>query len=128
MLHQVKQVRQESDTTNHLWFQSHYFDLFVWYESEEKIVSFQLCYDKPSMEKALTWHTSKGWTYNRVDSGEEADRTPAKSSPILLQDGTFEPDSILDQFRAEAEKLPKWISGFLLNKLRHYPGNSTETE
>lgn len=127
MLHQVNKVRQESDTTSHLWYQSKDFDLFVWYEDFNEITMFQLCYDKPFAEKAVTWRVSSGWSHNRVDSGEEADRNPAKATPILLHDGAFEQERILMRFLEEAEQLPGWIAGFVAEKLQDYPDNSPQT-
>lgn len=52
------------------WFGDSYFDLFVWLDESDSIVSFQLCYDKPRDEHALTWKKPSNYYHQRVDDGE----------------------------------------------------------
>ena len=41
------------------WIADEYFDLIVWYEDDQTIHGFQLCYDKPGRERALRNSCSK---------------------------------------------------------------------
>jgi hypothetical protein len=42
-----------------------YFDLIVWYEPDGGVHGFQLCYDKPGRERALTWTLVDGFRHGR---------------------------------------------------------------
>ena len=47
-----KAVRGDYDRR---WLSDDFFDLIVWYRPDDTIHGFQLCYDKPYWERALTW-------------------------------------------------------------------------
>ena len=69
------------------WIADEYFDLIVWYEAAGAIHGFQLCYDKPGRERALTWTRERGFSHTAIDSGES--RPTANRTPILVPDGVF---------------------------------------
>jgi hypothetical protein len=58
------------------WIADEYFDLIVWYEDDQTIHGFQLCYDKPGRERALTWTRAGGFQHTAIDSGESGRRQP----------------------------------------------------
>ena len=90
------------------WFADEYFDLVVW-TSKSAIVAFDLCYDKPRFERALTWSREHGWGHFRVDSGED---TPVKNrTPILVSDGLFPKAQVLAHLTVRA---------FVLTKLQEF--------
>ena len=55
MLREIKEVSQKSGEPDRRWYSSAGMDLFVWTNQDEEVVSYQLTYDKPHNEKALTW-------------------------------------------------------------------------
>ena len=53
-----KPVRGDYDRR---WLSDDFFDLVIWYRPDDTIYGFQLCYDKPSWERALTWMSDRGF-------------------------------------------------------------------
>ena len=80
-------------------------DLIVWLRDDETVKGFQFCYDKNETEHALTW--IEGWGYNhmRVDT-EGGEFNPGGGTPLLVPDGTFDPNRLLDVFKKECELVP----------------------
>jgi hypothetical protein len=74
------------------WMSDDYFDLVVWYERSNAIHGFQLCYDKPHWERALTWMFDRGFIHAAIDSGEEDPQ--ANRTPVLVPDGSFPADEV----------------------------------
>ncbi len=50
-----KETSQKKGEPKKRWFTSLGMDLFVWLNDEDEIISYQLTYNKPHDEKALTW-------------------------------------------------------------------------
>ncbi|MBN2440967.1 MAG: hypothetical protein JXJ04_06465 [Spirochaetales bacterium] len=120
MLFEIKAVKQYDNEGYRRWFTDDYFDLIIWYNDDDSVSGFQLCYDKQDSERSVTWVSKKGFSHNKIDAGE----TPghAKMSPILVPDGAFDKDSIADKFKAESKEIDKEISAFVYSKLLIYPG------
>jgi hypothetical protein len=55
MLVEIEKVRQVPGEDTRKWFVDENTDLIVWYDSGENISGFQLCYDKKSVQRCLTW-------------------------------------------------------------------------
>ena len=53
-LTEIPEVRQIPDEPRRRWFRSDDLDLIVWCDESGAPTSFQLCYDKPRSEHALT--------------------------------------------------------------------------
>jgi hypothetical protein len=100
------------------WMSDEYFDLVVWYERSNAIHGFQLCYDKPRWERALTWMADRGFTHAVIESGEEDPQ--ANRTPVLVPDGSFPADSVTREFRARSGGLPKSLRNFVLAKLKQF--------
>jgi hypothetical protein len=98
------------------WFGDAYFDLFVWLDETNTIVSFQLCYGKPLDEHALTWMSPSIYYHQRVDDGENKPGK-SKSTPILLPDGMFEVSSIARRFLEESKEIDKTVSKFIHQRI-----------
>ncbi len=60
MLRELADVRQIPGEPRRRWFADDYFDLIVWFDKRGQIIGFQLCYDLPRDEHALTWHEEHG--------------------------------------------------------------------
>lgn len=100
----IKPVAHDLDRR---WISDEYFDLIVWYESEDQIHGFQLCYDKPGRERALTWKRDRGFLHTAVDSGES--KPTANRTPMLVADGVFPVEQVRSEFIARSNLLPAEI-------------------
>lgn len=122
MLTEFAAVRQIPDDGFRRWFTDRDFDLFVWYEDEtrEKILGFQLCYNKQGAQKALTWYRDRGYLHTAIDDGESS---PLKNrTPILVADGYFPRDRVINQFRSAAKNLERELFDLVERRLEAYPG------
>jgi len=115
MLHEVKNTRQEPGEPFRKCFSDDYFDLIIWYKVGNHIDGFQLCYDKPLNEHALTWERKKGFFHNKVDTQEEF---PHKNrTPILVSDGNFLVKKVMDKFVQNADHLEEATLNFIIQKM-----------
>lgn len=124
MLVEYRNVRQVSGEGFRRWFSDDYFDLIVWYEgtrrSHRDINGFQLCYDRSGFERALTWQSGRGFSHEKVDTGEGG-RLGLKSTPILVADGLFDADAIAERFREACRGIDPKIARLVLDRLATYP-------
>jgi hypothetical protein len=105
MLSELKDCRQVPGEPRRRWFSDEQFDLIVWYDEEESVLGFQLCYDKAKDERALTWMAATGYNHRRVDTGEMYGRRTDSLTPVLVPDGVFDPSDVARQFRLRARDL-----------------------
>ena len=111
----IKPVANDLDRR---WLSDEYFDLIVWYESDRQIHGFQLCYDKPGRERALTWTHQRGFRHSAVDSGEHAPTT--NQTPILVAGGAFPVERVRAEFIARSSLLPSELRELVLIRIDHY--------
>lgn len=121
MLREYKHVRQIEGEAPRRWFADKYFDLIVWFDNENHIVGFQLCYDIFQTHRALTWRQETGYSHHRVDDGESRPGK-MKASPILVSDGVFDYRKIAEKFKKESQEIETPIAMFVYKKLMEYPG------
>jgi hypothetical protein len=114
----LKEFTQAATKGDRRWFSDDYFDLIVWYDANT-ITGFQLCYDLPGNERALTWRMIGGYGHDRVDEGETPFR--AKRTPILLRDGTFDKDGVAKEFDRRSRKIDQAIARLVYTKITEYP-------
>ena len=94
-------------------------DLIVWYTSDGGTIrGFQLCYEKQTSQHALTWLSGSGYNHSRVDDGEATGEIGLKQTPILVEDGTFDPRRLEIRFRAEAASVDPQIVALVCERLR----------
>lgn len=120
VLAEVEHARQIRGEPFRRWFADGSFDLIVWYDERRSIIGFQLCYQSDEGEKALTWYASRGFAHHRVDDGE-GEREHRKMTPVLVGDGVFDLDAILESFLAAGREIEPEIVGFVASRLRSYP-------
>ncbi|HEV8586968.1 MAG TPA: hypothetical protein VGT02_18560 [Methylomirabilota bacterium] len=114
-------TRQPSRESARRWFSDDEFDLVVWF-SGAAIVGFELCYDKPGLERAVTWNEAAGYGHFRVDSGEPS---PLKNlTPILARDGVFPKDRVVAGFLAAAAHVEPALRAFVAARREAYPAVS----
>jgi hypothetical protein len=125
-LTELADVQQQPRGPRRRWFRSANEDLIVWYAHNGSIVGFQFCYDRRGTERALTWKKDQGYSHDRVDDGE-AVGLAHKRTPILVADGEFNADTVLQVFMEAAHTMPRDIVDFVSAKLKNYPTNGKAT-
>jgi hypothetical protein len=118
MLQESEYVRQVIGEPKRRWFSDDYFDLIVWVNESNTILSFQLCYDKVAQPRALNWQ-SEGYAHLGIDDGESRTGKP-KATPILVPDGTFNKDGVVAAFEKACGEMDSQVSKFVLDKIKDY--------
>jgi hypothetical protein len=118
LLKELKNITQIPGEPQRRWFADDFFDLIVWFDDQNDISGFQLCYNKETDERALTWKRQSSFTHHRVDDGEA--KPQRKATPILLADGKFDYKVIADRFKEESKKIDRAVSEFVLEKILQY--------
>ena len=117
MLAEVPKVKQIADEPRRRWFSSPSLDLFLWYDEDENIIQFQICYDKGPDEHALTWNNKNRLTHHSVDDGEN--RTfRMKSTAIMVSDSEFDADKIARLFEELAGNIEHKTVQFVLTHIK----------
>lgn len=124
MLHEVSNPRQNENERRRV-FSDEYFDLYIWLDDDDSVNGFQLCYGKNSGERALTWRRSAGYSHLKVDDGEDTDGG-YKQKPMLVADGLFDWDAVLNRFDNASRKLPRDYRDLVLNRIKEYPAAARE--
>ncbi|MCX7820587.1 MAG: hypothetical protein N2258_02810 [Brevinematales bacterium] len=114
MLQEIKDVAQIPGEKRRRWFASPNFDLFVFFDKDE-IVEFQLSYNKRDKEKIVIWTKDNGFSHQAVDDGDHPGKI--KRSPIIIPDGIFSKNKVLEDFTREAKNIDKKIADFVKEKL-----------
>ncbi len=117
MLREVLIVEQDNPALKRRWFESDYFDLFIWQDLGGAFVKFQLCYDVELNERALVWSDPEGFYHDGVDHGGSVDGG-AGQAPILVRDGKFDSGTVVPRFEREAVEIPAEVRDFVLAKMR----------
>lgn len=100
-------------------FTDDYFDLYIWYDAPAgEILGFQLVYDRMQNERALTWGTCSGYSHDGIDTSDS--RGYWNSSPVLVADGPFARDAIVERFRLASEGMEEPLRSFILHRLEQY--------
>ena len=103
MLREIQGVRQDNPGLRRRWYQDEFFDLYTWHAPNGKLAGFQLCYDLPGRERAITWHRQHGFSHNRIDGGN----TPGRMSgtPLLVAGARFPHRLVRERFIKHAATL-----------------------
>ena len=102
------------------WFSDDDFDLIVWLDSRGAVRWFELCYDRSSVERALTWTPTRGYQHWRVDSGDASGMNYAMT-PILEPDDTeFPKDRVIAAFVAAADAVEPTVRSFVVQRLQEF--------
>jgi len=124
MLREIEKTRQIAGEPTRRWFSDTSMDLIVWVE-QESAVGFQLTYDKPHAEKAVTWTLEPPYLHHTgVDDGEyQAGRF--KSTPILVPEGNWDAWHVCGKFLGCSELLPDALRELVCRTLVNATGNMT---
>jgi hypothetical protein len=99
------------------WFRDDFFDLVVWYESDE-ILGFQLCYDRLGREHAITWFPDRGFSHDRIDTGDEFPTKTLAPMLVPVTPDSFAHTQIVSRFEAATLSMDPAVRGFVLARLR----------
>lgn len=116
MLKELVPTRQIHGEPARQWYMDDDMDLIVWRSEANALLGFQLSYRLGGIEKALTWYEGRGYFHDRVDDGEGRPGR-YKMTPILIQDGAWDPDLLLRVFLGKAEDLPAAVVDFVRGKI-----------
>jgi len=86
VLREVGRVRQRPGEAYRRWFTDERVDLVVWQDRDGALLAFQLAYDKPVAEHALSWCRESGFLHEAVDDGERVSLRH-KRARLLVADG-----------------------------------------
>ncbi|MDQ1522732.1 MAG: hypothetical protein QOE47_656 [Pyrinomonadaceae bacterium] len=119
MLREIRNVKQIPGQGARRWFSDERLDLFVWYDAAERILGFQLCFDKHTrIERALTFTEDEGYSLHLVVSETSV---CDMGSPVLSSAGEFSRQGLLDQLGERSALLEPSLFEYLRGKLEDYP-------
>ena len=102
MLVEIEGVRQIPEEGPRRWFVDENMDLIIWYLPDRiSITGFQLCYDKKSVQRCLTWQR-----------GEKG------SSSTLSADGRFSMKRVIRLYETACDRLPEPENSLILQCLK----------
>ena len=118
MLREIKSVSQKRGEPKKRWFSSISMDLFIWFDTDDTIVSYQFTYNKNFKERALIWSQEKGLSHLGVDDGSRSGKH--SGSPLLVQDGVANPNKIISLIQSNAGELDHSIKNFLISGIEKH--------
>lgn len=116
MLQEIRDIRQIEGEPQRRWFSDNILDLYVWYEGDDHIIQFQICYDKGPEEQALTWKRDEGLLHHTVDDGEGGIYR-MKSTPVIMEETDYDAGRIADLIKQHGGKLEHDLYEFILAHL-----------
>lgn len=130
MFREITVSKQANEGPKRRWYQSDYFDLFIFYfrhseradvKADREFVGMQLCYDIRRKQRSLEWKKDGGFSHHRVVKGGDTMADHGASAALLEQGGDFDAHSVVDRFMRESSgSLPPIIRQFVLQKLAEY--------
>jgi hypothetical protein len=122
MLREIRNLKQNDPALTRRWFQSDYFDLFVWSDPDATVLMLQLCYDLRRNERAITWKKDIGFFHDGVDDGEGSGPhgSGGNATPILVANGPYDAEKVNSRFMRESADMPVELRKLVLSKLHEY--------
>ena len=114
MLREIQSVRQIAGEGHRRWFTDSHMDLYIWQDAAHTVCGFQLCYDKPNQEKALSWRQSSGFEHTLIDCANEPFD---QQTPLLTRNVPINKHHIIQLFHLHANDLPLDIKTCIGQKL-----------
>jgi hypothetical protein len=121
--------KQAAQGPKRRWYQSEYFDLFIFYfrhserkdaHADREFVGMQLCYDIRRNQRTLEWQKANGFTHHRVNKGADTLSDHGASASLLERGGEFDANAVLGRFMTESGGLPPIVRKFVMEKLAEY--------
>jgi len=126
---EITVAKQAETGPKRRWYQSDYFDLFVFYyrhseradaHADREFVGIQLCYDIRRNQRTLEWKKESGFSHHRVAKGADTLSDHGASASLLEQGGEFDAQAVLGRFMRESEGLPPLVRKLVMEKLAEY--------
>ena len=105
--------------TPRLWFSDENHDLFIWLDPQSEPLAFQFSYDKLHDEHCIYWHRDRGYSHDRIDSGEPVDGS-YKMTPIMVPNDQFDDTQVAQDFLSVSDNLTPKLRDFVFQKLKCY--------
>jgi len=118
MLREIRSTSQRQNEPEKRWFSSSSMDLFIWFDDEGNIVSYQLAYNKPHDEKAIVWNKKSGFEHLSVDDGTRSGKHPG--SPLLVPDGIADSARLVSLLKENAGELDPSLKNFIVSGIEAY--------
>ena len=117
MLREISSTRQNPDEPRKRWFSSASMDLVAWFDNDDVLIAFQLCYDKSDAERAVVWRRhGAGLKHHAVDDGESIPGKH-KASPILTDGRRLPLQRVRERLLLESSEVPPIILADVLARL-----------
>lgn len=114
MLREIGNVRQVDPEIRKRWFESDFFDLYLW-ERGGHVVHMQLCYNRDRAdEAAISWKDGLGLFHDGVEALHRTE------TPLLESGGAFDAEKVNARFLRESADLPLEVRKFVLAKLHDF--------
>jgi hypothetical protein len=126
---EITVAKQAETGPKRRWYQSDYFDLFVFYfrhgeradaRADREFVGLQLCYDIRRNQRTLEWKKEAGFSHHRVNKGADTLSDHGASASLLEKGGEFDANAVLGRFMRESEGLPPIVRKLVMEKLAEY--------
>lgn len=108
MLQELQNVRQVRGEGLRRWFVDDDLELILWYDFDNKLEGFQICYDKLAGTRTITWKKIT------------ADTGGTKS--ILVSDGPYNKARLSALVQRSTRSLEENLRSFILNRLESHGG------
>jgi hypothetical protein len=114
MLREIAIVRQTDPAVRKRWFESDFFDLYLW-QRDDDFVHMQLCYNRNRKdESAISWKEGAGLFHDGVEAVHRSE------TPLLSAGGAFDAERVNARFLRESAELPIEVRKFVLAKLHDF--------
>jgi len=68
-LREIHRIRQRGGEPRRRWFTGHDLDVFTWQGVDGELMGFQVTYDNPAREKAISWKVGEAIRFSNVLTG-----------------------------------------------------------
>ncbi len=118
MLREILSSRKIINGQSRRWFTNEMFDLFIFFNNENMLVQFQLCYDKQDNEHVISWSERSGYAHNRIDTGRDI---PGRAgSPLFVSNGSCDIETLKKAFIESSLNLDNSLFDQIYRKLVGY--------
>ncbi|OIO58625.1 MAG: hypothetical protein COZ46_06145 [Verrucomicrobia bacterium CG_4_10_14_3_um_filter_43_23] len=115
MLKEVENVHQSQGPGFRRWFTDDLLELIVWYDDDNYLEGFQLCYYDEEDPCALTWRSDSSVIYSHIDVGDE--NPLVNQTPILHPRQHYSVAMLKQLFAERCPDIDKSLSIHILNVL-----------
>jgi|GEM_PF-3868705 len=101
----LRRIDSAKNQRGRVWYQGERIDLTLWHDKDGALARFDIAQRAPYGERLLRWAQPKGFSWHRIDSGE--DRAGHHKAAALLHDAAASPlRDWRTQLASEADDLP----------------------